>query len=219
MAETESYSLREAAYLADLPVARIEKASERGEVQTAMRTVKGRRVKVVPKQELALYRYGLDHRQDLPKTGWSMVQAQFRRVPEARFSVTVSQSNALKLTVAVDLGEVLRLVDERERMLRGLQGIASGGDDDDPLLDGTDISLYRVAALVGDDGDISRAKAAFPSLDDARIGQAAEYARLYPKKGRPYPTRSLKETLGSIDLSDVPFEPEGEDEGPREVRI
>lgn len=217
MAESASYSLREAAYVVDLPFDRLEKASERGEVLTSTRLVKGRKVRVVPKKELVLFRYSLDHRQELPKTSWSTVQARFRQKQTPRFTVVLSEGTSFTLTVAVDLRSTSRQVDEREQKLRRLRDIAGGGDD--PLLKGTDIPLYRLAALVADDGDISRAKAAFPSLDEARIRDAAEFARLYPKKGRPYPDRSLKETLTSLDLSDVPFEQDDENNAPREVGV
>ena len=216
MSGSVAYSLREAAYVAGLTVDRLEKASERGEVMTVTRTVHGHKVRVVPKRELVLYWYTQEHRNELPKSGWAAVLKQSREKKKHRFNVILSEGRSLALTVAVDLSDVSRRVDEQGQKLRHLREIAKGNDD--PMIRGTDIPLYRVAALVGEDGDVSQAKLAFPSLDEAIIRDAVEYARLYPKRGRPYPSQSLKAALSSLDLSEIPFE-QSDNEAPREIRI
>jgi hypothetical protein len=38
----------------------------------------------------------------------------------------------------------------------------------------------------------------FPSLTHEQVAAAIEYAKAYPKRGRPYPARSLKRALGEL---------------------
>ena len=42
----------------------------------------------------------------------------------------------------------------------------------------------------------------YPGLAREQVEAAAEYARAYPKRGRPYPRRSLKRMLAELDLPD-----------------
>jgi len=43
----------------------------------------------------------------------------------------------------------------------------------------------------------------YPCLTAAQITVATEYAKIYPKPGRPLPTRSFKRTLGDMARSGV----------------
>ncbi|WP_260686045.1 DUF433 domain-containing protein [Rhizobium laguerreae] len=38
----------------------------------------------------------------------------------------------------------------------------------------------------------------FPSLSREQVEAAIEYAKAYPKRGRPYPSRSLKRSLAEL---------------------
>ena len=118
----------------------------------------------------------------------------FKCAPQYRQRLSKKEARPHKRVGAVKFHEALPSRGLQKFSLYLLKKIAKNGDD--PLLKGTDIPLYRVAALVTDDGDTSRAKAAFTSLEEASIGNAVAYARLFPKKGRPYPSGSLKESLG-----------------------
>ena len=54
-----------------------------------------------------------------------------------------------------------------------------------------------------------------PELLRAQVEAAIEYAKIYPKKGRPYPARSFKRMAGDIGLKDVPIARSAK--GPREI--
>jgi len=43
----------------------------------------------------------------------------------------------------------------------------------------------------------------YPGLTPTQIAAATEYAKIYPKPGRPLPTRSFKRTLGDLARSGV----------------
>jgi uncharacterized protein (DUF433 family) len=72
----------------------------------------------------------------------------------------------------------------------------------DPVIKGTEISAYRVAALAKDQ-TVDEILADYPGLTEQKVKRAIDFASAYPKPGRPYPTRSLKraaEALGDLGV-------------------
>ncbi|WP_245456655.1 DUF433 domain-containing protein [Rhizobium hidalgonense] len=72
----------------------------------------------------------------------------------------------------------------------------------DPFIKGTDIPVYQVAALYPV-ASIEEILDDFPSLRRAQVEHAIDFARTYPKKGRPYPSTSLKRGISSLIKSGV----------------
>lgn len=70
-------------------------------------------------------------------------------------------------------------------------------DGGDPLIEGTTIPVHMVAALARTQS-IAEIVADFPSLTPEQVESAIEYAKAYPKRGRPYPARSLKRALAEL---------------------
>lgn len=68
------------------------------------------------------------------------------------------------------------------------------------MFKGTDISVYRIAALAEGQG-IEETLEDYPSLNAKQVGRALEYARAYPKKGRPYPGQSFKRAAAALAAS------------------
>ncbi len=77
--------------------------------------------------------------------------------------------------------------------------------------------VHLVAALA-ESGDVAEAVRAYPSLSRATIEAAVAYAEVYPKKGRPYPKKSLKRMLSELALPDEVFGAPPEETGPRTIR-
>ncbi|WP_373414950.1 hypothetical protein [Ensifer aridi] len=74
--------------------------------------------------------------------------------------------------------------------LEAIKGrIDSKGDRSEAVIRGTSITAYLVAALARDQG---------ASLTRDQVEAAIEFAKAYPKRGRPYPTKSLKATLAAL---------------------
>ena len=60
---------------------------------------------------------------------------------------------------------------------------------------------------------------ACPTLTQPDVQTAVQYATVYPKKGRPYPKKSLKEMLGELALPDDVFGESDDEDGPRVVHL
>jgi uncharacterized protein (DUF433 family) len=65
----------------------------------------------------------------------------------------------------------------------------------EPIISGTNIPLYRVSALLDGGMTVREVMEDFPSLTEAQIANARNYARRYPNFGKPYPQKSLKRLL------------------------
>lgn len=75
----------------------------------------------------------------------------------------------------------------------------------DPVIKGTKISAYRVAALAKEQ-TVDEILADYPSLTEQRVKRAIDFATVYPKPGRPYPTSSFKRCAGAlVDLGVFDF--------------
>jgi uncharacterized protein (DUF433 family) len=65
------------------------------------------------------------------------------------------------------------------------------------VIKGTDIPVHLIATLA-DEQTTEEILEDFPSLDRTQVAAAVEYAKAYPKRGRPYATRSLKRALADM---------------------
>lgn len=137
-------------------------------------------------------------------------KARGQRKP-ARVLVAASQDG----TLVVDLTPTIAEVSERTAELARLREAVIIGPNGEPYLRDTNAPVYRIAALVREtpDGmlDLTEARRGFPSLSQDRIETAYHYSVAYPKKGRPYPNRSLKSVLDDIEFPRIPEEDEGEE--------
>ena len=62
---------------------------------------------------------------------------------------------------------------------------------------GTDIPVHLIAGLARA-YTVDEIVRDFPSLSPKQIAAAIEYAKAYPKRGRPFATQSLKRALGEL---------------------
>jgi uncharacterized protein (DUF433 family) len=122
------------------------------------------------------------------------------RQKSAKLLVAASQDG----TMVVDLTPAVAEVSERATELVRLREAVEDSPNGEPLLRGTNVPVYRIAALVRahreGQPDTSEARKGFPSLSEEQITTAYSYSLAYPKKGRPYPTKSLKSMLDEIEF-------------------
>jgi uncharacterized protein (DUF433 family) len=121
--------------------------------------------------------------------------------------------------LALELGDVDERIAARLGRLEAAKAhVDEGGAE--PVLRGTrGVPAHLVAALAAGQG-VEATLEDHPNLTREQVEAAVEYARAYPKSGRPYPARSFKRMLG--ELADLgAFDPEGDggagDEGTRPV--
>jgi hypothetical protein len=70
-----------------------------------------------------------------------------------------------------------------------------------PIIRGTKIEAYRIAALLDGGMSVAEVLEDYPSLTKEQVLAAKAYAEATPKLGRPYPERTAKAAMGRVDLS------------------
>lgn len=100
----------------------------------------------------------------------------------------------------IQIKPVLQRIRTRLRELKSLRDATAEGPDGTPFLKGTNIPVHLIAAL-GEGQTVDEIVEDYPSLSPEQVRHAIDYAEAYPKKGRPYPTRSFKRMLGDLAAS------------------
>ncbi|BBK42976.1 hypothetical protein STVA_29960 [Allostella vacuolata] len=201
MSHLSRYTAAEAAFVLREPVRAVRKALDAGPVRPFLLQRAGAAVRAIDWRDL-LYLYAVRAlREELtPKARMDLYEA-VRQTPidrdgEVRFG-------RLRVSVA-------DLVDEVDRRTADLAALADRVDfrsDGEPLLKGTAIEVYRIAALLAAGMAVDDVALDYPSLSPDAIKTARSYAQAYPKAGRPYPGTTVKRALrgAGLDALDEAF--------------
>jgi uncharacterized protein (DUF433 family) len=95
-----------------------------------------------------------------------------------------------------------------------LRGQVELSGHEEPVIPGTTVPVYLIAGLT-EGQTVAEILEDYPSLTRDQVTLAVEYAKAFPKKGRPYPTRSFTRMIADLDLGEV--ETERMREGPRVI--
>jgi uncharacterized protein (DUF433 family) len=95
------------------------------------------------------------------------------------------------------------LVEEVERRTAKLAELADKiefRNDREAVLKGSDVEVYRIAALLAGGLSVDQVLADYPSLSRGAVEAARAYAEAHPKPGRPYPRTTAKRALQGAGL-------------------
>ena len=200
---------REAAFVADSDVRLVQRAVDGGVVQKRTRTVRGRKTRVLGRSELRFFGALRGYEDTLTLAGRQKLYKAVQHPRGGKASLGV---------FVVDVEDVDRRIERRLAELDQIKSRVEADDGGEPVLKGTDVPVHVVAALA-EAGGVEEAARAYPSLSKAAVEAAVAYAEVYPKKGRPYPARSLKRMLSELALPDEVFGQADDEISPREVTL
>jgi uncharacterized protein (DUF433 family) len=117
----------------------------------------------------------------------------------------------------LNLTEVDHHVVEWLSRLPVARAVVADCPDGNPVISGTNIPIDVIAALARGQ-TVAEIIEDYPDLTPEQIDAAVEYAKVYPKTGRPLPTRSFKRMLDEMAESGV-WDVEDDDEPltPRQI--
>jgi hypothetical protein len=206
MTEDVRVTVNEASYILGQPSAVINKAVDEGIVKAAIQRRGRLSSRLFGLPELRFYRVASDLGAKLTPSGRKSIYRAIR-------ALSARQRRLRWGPFETDLATLDRQLLRKLKQLRALkQEIAMS--DREPVIRGTGISPYAIAGLSAGQ-TVSQIIEDYPSLSRAQVEAAIEYAKIYPKKGRPYPARSFKRMVGDIGLKDVPIARSAK--GPREI--
>ncbi|MGV1831848.1 DUF433 domain-containing protein [Agrobacterium vitis] len=194
MSQIQNFTLSEAGYVLGRTPAMLNKAVDTGVIHARQKKVGNMVQRLLGPAELRFLRLADELNKDLTPAGRRRLYGALRKLPD----------NAHKLQLGrleLDLAQIDTDLKDRMAKLEAVRGrIESTGARGEAVVRGTAISVHLIAALARDEG-IDVVLADFPSMTRDQAEAAVEYAKAYPKRGRPYPTKSLKSTLA--DLADA----------------
>jgi uncharacterized protein (DUF433 family) len=197
----------EAGYVLERSSLAINKAVDTGLIRAGTRQGPGGQgtLRILGRPELRFLKLADVLDKDLTPLGQRKIYEAIRRLPE--------QQHQLRLGVlTVELLPVDRAIEERLARLMELKSHVETHASGDPVIRGTTVPVHVVAGLAKGES-IDEIMQDYPSLTRAQVETAIEYARAYPKKGRPYPARSFKRMVADLGLEEITTERTRE--GPR----
>lgn len=202
MSGTQTLTLSEAGYILERSPTAINKAVDTGVIRVRQQR-KGKIIqRLVGPAELRFLLLVEQLEGDLTPAGRRRLYVAVRRLPDDTHHLTLGH-------VVLDIARIDSDLRSRlQRLEQVRKKVAIDGGRDEPVIRGTSIPVYMVAALAREETP-EEILEDYPSLSKAQVEAAIEYAKAYPKRGRPYPGRSLKRALA--ELADMGAFEEGEE--------
>lgn len=211
MADGVSLTLNEAGYVVGQSSTTINRAVDRGVIKAKLRRGGKLRLRTVGAPELRYLAIASQVEKDLTPAARKKVYEAVRRLPAG------AQRLDLGL-MELKLAEIDQRISERLCRLREVKSLVVECEGSEPVLRGTTVPVHVLAALAKGQ-TVAEVGEDYPSLTSAQIDAALEYAKVYPRTGRPLPARSLKRMLADAAAGGV-WDAGGETEpiAPRLVR-
>jgi len=191
---TLAYTAAEVAFVLREPVKSVKKALDEGPDEAKLVRKGAGVVRAVGWTDL-LYLFAVRILRDelTPKARHEFYRA-LKRAPidqarEVRFG---------RLSVAID--DLKAEVEKRASELAELAENVAFRNDGEPVLKGTNVEVYRIAALLSGGASPEAIAEDYPSLTHYLIATAKAYGLAYPKPGRPYPAKTAKRALKGAGL-------------------
>lgn len=211
MASTQTLTLSEAGYVLDRSTTTLNKAVDTGVIRAKQRKVGKGVQRLVGPAELRFLRLADELDKDLTPSGRRRLYEALRKI-----SANVHMVRWGKLDL-----DLARIDSDLETRLARLEHIRTWidrrEDHAEALIRDTAIPAHQVAALAKEQS-VEEILGDFPSLSKTQVEAAIEYAKAYPKRGRPYAPRSLKRTLSEMaDLGVFDGDDRAEESAPRAI--
>lgn len=210
MSAAEALTLTEAGYVLNRSTSALNKAVDTGVIRARQRRVGNAVQRLLGPAEMRFLLVADRLEKDLTPGGRRRLYEAIRQLSMDSHSVTLGE-------LVLDLGKVDADLESRLRRLEQLRGWVKPDEAGDPQIKGTTIPVHMVAALARAQS-VAEIVEDFPSLTPAQVEAAIEYAKAYPKRGRPYPARSLKRALAELaDLGAFDEESPAAEVAPRKI--
>jgi len=190
MANAQSWTLNEAGYVVEQSSAAINRAVDRGVIKATYQRRGKTRLRKVGTAELRFLAIAGEVGRKLTPVGRREVYEAIRRLPTDRHHLELG-------VMGFQLGEVDERIAARLLRLQDVKACVDERADAEPVLRGTDIPVHEIEALTRGQ-TIAEIIEDYPRLTAEQIDAAVDYARVYPKAGRPLPTRSFKRMLRDL---------------------
>jgi uncharacterized protein (DUF433 family) len=190
----ENWTTAQAAFVLNEPLDAFKKVVERGPVRAQVVRVGGLQVRKFALVDLVFLHAERELKTELTPKGRAGLYKALLNLPvySARSEVAFGQ---FKFNIGRHLKEVKSKLKELEKLSNEID-TASG----EPVIKGTQIEVYRLAALLDGGMTVESVLRDYPSLSENQVLAAKAYAESNPKVGRPYPKTTAKAAMRGSGL-------------------
>lgn len=209
MDETVSLTVNEAGYVVGQPPTSINRAVDRGVIKAKLQRHGTSRLRKVGTPELRYLAVAAHVEKDLTPAARRKVYEAMCRLPDGSHILVLG-------LMEVKLADIDKRISERLARLKKVRALIDEREGAEPVLRGTRVPVHVVAALAESETKTEVAED-FPGLTPAQVDAAVEYAKVYPRTGRPLPARSLKRMLADAAAAGLWSEGEAEPLTPQPI--
>lgn len=194
MSDSLQFTAAEAAFVLQEPIKNVKKALDGGPVRPTLLRKAGSSVRAIDWSDL-FYLYAVRTlRAELTRKA----RGEFYEALKHQWGTQADEVRFGRFRVAI--ADLRREVEQRTRCLAELADHVEFSRDGEALLKGTDIEVYRIAALLDGGMQVESVLADYPSLTRDQVLVAKVYADAHPKPGRPYPPITAKQAMRGAGL-------------------
>jgi uncharacterized protein (DUF433 family) len=200
---TVSLTLNEASYVVGQSSTAINRAVDRGIIRAKLQRRGKVQLRKIGSPELRFLAIAGEVERDLTPAARRKVYEAVRRLPADAHLLSIG-------IMEFKLAEIDQRIAGRLQQLQDMKALVEEHPDADPIIRGTNVSAYVIAALAQGE-TVAEIIDDYPGLNAGQIEAATAYAKVYPRPGHPLPTRSFKKMLADMAESGV-WDVENDDE-------
>jgi uncharacterized protein (DUF433 family) len=193
--KTVSLTLNEASYVVGQSSTAINRAVDRGIIRAKLQRRGKGQLRKIGSPELRFLAIAGEVEKDLTPAARRKVYEAVRRLPADAHLLSIG-------IMEFKLAEIDQRIAGRLQQLQDMKALVEEHPDADPVIRGTNVSAYVIAALAQGE-TFSEIIDDYPGLTQGQIEAATAYAKVYPRPGHPLPTRSFKKMLADMAESGV----------------
>jgi uncharacterized protein (DUF433 family) len=192
---TVSLTLNEASYVVGQSSTAINRAVDRGIIRAKLQRRGKVQLRKIGSPELRFLAIAGEVERDLTPAARRKVYEAVRRLPADAHLLSIG-------IMEFKLAEIDQRIAGRLQQLQDMKALVEEHPDADPVIRGTNVSAYVIAALAQGE-TVAEIIDDYPGLNAGQIEAATAYTKVYPRPGHPLPTRSFKKMLADMAESGV----------------
>ena len=185
---SDTWTIAQAAMIIEKPSQILQKTIERAPVKPTLARRGGRRIYVLELRDLVFFCAFDDLKDGITSNKQVELYKALKSMP-TQAEIGSVDVGSLRYDFKPYVRKVKRNIEATERLLRFIDRTG-----DEPVIKGTDINAYRIAAL-HDGMTADEILRDYPSLSEQQVRAAKAYAESHPKSGRPYPKHTAKKAM------------------------
>jgi len=189
MTEALRLTLNEAGFVVEQPSTAINRAVDKGVIKAKLHSRGKTSFRQIGTPELRYLAIAGLIEKDLTPAARRKVYEAVRRLPSAEHRLDLG-------VMELKLAKIDERITERLARLADIKAHVDEGAHE-PQLKGVGVPVHVVASLARDQ-TVQEIIEDYPALSRKQVEAAVEYAKIYPRTGRPLPVRSLKRLLGDL---------------------